>query len=370
MPTLPPITLIGHPFGVTGRAEHIRAVWRALAAAGIAARILDVAPGTSPDDGGLLKEFGPHLTHAPPGGIRLFHLNGAEIGQHLLHLLRATDDGYTRNIVFPAWELPRYPAEWGRDLDRFDEIWTASRFADDAIRPAVNVPVWNIPNACEPHVATPMPRAHFGIPDVRFAVLFAFDFWSYPARKNPFAVIETFARVLKARPGAAIQLVLKLNHSSHDAETASQLRAGLADFGDRVTLIDATLSDSEAKNLTRCCDCFLSLHRSEGFGRGPAEAMFFGKPVIATGWSGNMDYMQPDNSLAVRHTLVPVGADEYPFGAGQVWAEPDVAHAAELLIRLIDDPSHAQALGARAQAHMLANFSDAVLGARGVFEPE
>jgi glycosyltransferase involved in cell wall biosynthesis len=92
--------------------------------------------------------------------------------------------------------------------------------------------------------------------------------------------------------------------------------------------------------------------------------MFFGKPVIATGWSGNMEYMQPDNSFPVRYTLVPVGLGEYPFGDGQLWAEADVAHAAELLIGLIDDPSHAQAIGARARAHMLANFSDAVLGAR------
>jgi glycosyltransferase involved in cell wall biosynthesis len=366
LPSLPPITLIGHPFGSTGRAQHIRAVWRALRTAGIAASIVDIVPTPAMDDPGLVAEFGPHLTETLSGGIRVFHLNGAEIGSRVLPLLHAAHGAFpaSYNIVFPAWELPRYPAEWGHRLDRFDEVWTATRFADDAIRPAVNVPVWHIPNACEPHVATPLRRAHFAIPERRFAVLFYFDFWSYAPRKNPAAVVETFARTLAARPGAELQLVLKLGHSSHDVVTAEELRADIARFGDRVTLIDATLSDNEAKNLVRCCDCFLSLHRSEGFGRGPAEAMFFGKPVIATGWSGNMEYMQPDNSFPVRYTLVPVGLGEYPFGDGQVWAEPDVAHAAELLIGLIDDPPHAQAIGARARAHMLANFSDLVLGAR------
>jgi glycosyltransferase involved in cell wall biosynthesis len=366
MPAVPPVTLIGHPLGSTGRAQHLRAVCRALATAGITARIVDMAAAPASDDPELFAEFGPHLTGHPPDGFRLFHLNGDEIGPHVLPLLRAADDalGASYNIVFPAWELPHYPAEWGEKLDQFDEVWTATRFADDAIRPAVNAPVQYIPNACEPHVTTPLSRAHFGIPEGRFAVLFYFDFWSYTARKNPAAVVETFARVLAARPAAALQLVLKLNHSAHDVPTMAALRADVTRFGDRVTLIDATLRDNEAKSLVRCCDCFLSLHRSEGFGRGPAEAMFFGKPVIATGWSGNMDYMRPGTAFPVRYTLVPVGRGAYPFADGQVWAEPDVAHAAEILVGLIDDPAKAQAVGARARTHMLANFSDAVLGAR------
>jgi len=111
-------------------------------------------------------------------------------------------------------------------------------------------------------------------------------------------------------------------------------------FADRITIIETTLSGNEVANLIRCSDCFVSLHRSEGFGRGPAEAMFFGKPVIATGWSGNMDYMWPGTAFPVRYTLVPVGRGAYPCADGQVWAEPDVAHAAQLLAGLIDDPAH------------------------------
>ncbi len=364
-PPLPAVTLVGYPFRSTGRAEHIRAIWRALAAAGVTARILDVASEAIPEDPGLVAEFGAHLTDTLPPGIRLFHLNGEEVAPDTLGALSARYRGQFaagHNIVFPAWELPRYPAEWTGNLGQFDEVWAASRFAYNAIRPGLNV--LHIPNACEPHITAPLERGHFGIPPDRFAILFAFDFWSFPARKNPRAVIETFRRLRAARPHADVQLVLKFNHSSHRAAAAAEIVAAAAVFGDRLTLIDATLSDNEAKHLTRCCDCYLSLHRSEGFGRGPAEAMFFGKPVIATGWSGNMEYMREDNSLPVRYRLIPVGAHEYPFGANQVWADPDVAHAAELLIRLVDDPAYAKSVGERARRHMQEHFSDAALGAR------
>ncbi len=370
--TLPPVTLIGFPFRTTGRGQHIRAVWRALAAAGVNARIYNLEPYEPNEDAALQQELGPWLSNTVPAGIRLFHLNGDEIPVYVTPLYKQRIGYFTsrttftsgHNIVFPAWELPRYPAPWARDLERFDEVWAASPFAYDSIRAAVSNMVLPIPSACEPHVSALLDRSHFGLPSNRFAILFFFDFWSYPSRKNPRAVIEAFRQLRDARPDADVQLVLKLNHSFHDPAVAAEIGRTTAQFGDRVTVIDATLSNNEAHNLVRCCDCFLSLHRSEGFGRGPAEAMFFGKPVIATGWSGNMEYMGADNSFPVRFRLIPVGADEYPFPQDQVWADADVDHAAQLLIGLVDDPAAGKAVGERARAHMLANYSDAVLGAR------
>jgi glycosyltransferase involved in cell wall biosynthesis len=114
----------------------------------------------------------------------------------------------------------------------------------------------------------------------------------------------------------------------------------------------------------RCCECFLSLHRSEGFGRGPAEAMFFGKVAVATSWSGNMEYMNGEVSCLVDYRLVAVKDGEYPHAEAQVWADADVGHAAQILVRLIDHPAFAKELGERARAHMQANYSDAVIGRR------
>ena len=359
----PSITLVGNPFDSIGRSEHLRTIWRAMSAASIAASIYDVY-GHTPE-ASVLAEMGRAQVHKIGGGIRIFHLNGDEVGPALRAIeLRQSDffaKGY--NVAAPAWELPRYPAVWAKELDRFDEVWAPTAFVEDALRPAVSIPIYRLHNACEPHIAVALERERFGIPEGRFAILYFFDLRSYASRKNPEAAIETFARLLAARPKCRAHLVLKLNSSAHDPLAAAAIRDAMSRFRDRATLIDATLTDNETKNLVRCCDCFLSLHRSEGFGRGPAEAMFFGKPVVATGWSGNMEYMDERTAFPVRYTLRPVREGEYPHFENQVWADPDIAHAAAILVRLLDDPALGHAQGQRARSHMRRWFSDRALGA-------
>jgi glycosyltransferase involved in cell wall biosynthesis len=133
-------------------------------------------------------------------------------------------------------------------------------------------------------------------------------------------------------------------------------------LGDRVVFIDRRLTAEEMPNLVRCCDCFVSLHRAEGFGRGLAEAMFLAKPVIATAYSGNMDYMSAENSLPVDYRLVPVADGCYPFHAGQVWAEADVAQAVAHMVCLYDDPRKAKKIGMRAAESIRRTHGYAVIG--------
>jgi glycosyltransferase involved in cell wall biosynthesis len=362
------VTLVGFPLGSTGRSEHVRAVWRALKAAGIESKIYSGGGYFVParEEERFDVEVLPQVVDELSPGIRIYSLNGDEVPRALERLETqqggSFQSGY--NIVFPAWELPRYPEVWAREHDRFDEVWTASPFADESIRTAVRAPVFQLPNACEPHIGELRERADFGIPDDRFVVLFFFDLWSYTSRKNPWAIIETFRRLVAERPFAPVQLVIKLNHSSHDPSVVERIRAETVQFGDRVLILDATLEANEVKNLLRCCDCFLSLHRAEGFGRGPAEAMFFGKPVVATGWSGNMEYMNSAVSFPVEYRLIPVQDGEYPCSENQVWADPDIEHAAQILVRLVDDPAFARAAGDRARLHMRMNYSDAAIGKR------
>jgi glycosyltransferase involved in cell wall biosynthesis len=311
-------------------------------------------------------EFLPRIVDRLAPGIRIYSLNGDEVPS-AIEALEANQNGSFQagyNIVFPAWELPSYPQVWARELDRFDEIWTASLFADQSIRAAVQAPVFHLPNACEPHLGELLERSYFGIPADRFAVLFFFDVSSYTSRKNPWAIIDTFRRLVAARPFAPVQLVIKLNNSSYDPSVVEKIRSETVLFGNRVTILDATIKLNDVRNLVRCCDCFLSLHRSEGFGRGPAEAMFFGKPAVATGWSGNMEYMNSNVSFPVEYRLVPVNAGEYPHGENQVWADPDVGHAAQILVRLVDDPAYAKAVGDRARTHMRMKYSDIAIGKR------
>ena len=118
------------------------------------------------------------------------------------------------------------------------------------------------------------------------------------------------------------------------------------------------------KNLVRCCDCFVSLHRSEGFGRGMAEAMYLGKPVIGTGYSGNLDFMNEENACLVRYKLKDVEEGQYPYGEGQVWAEPDMDHAMYLMQKLLADRDYGRKLGSVASRHMRQFFSYRAIGLR------
>jgi glycosyltransferase involved in cell wall biosynthesis len=131
-----------------------------------------------------------------------------------------------------------------------------------------------------------------------------------------------------------------------------------------VVILTETLSENEVYNLIRCCNCFVSLHRSEGYGLGLAEAMYLGLPVIGTGYSGNLDFMTPDNSILISYRLIPVPPDAYPHAEGQHWAEPDLEEATARMIRLVDDPAVGRALGARGSRSMRIGFSYRASGLR------
>jgi glycosyltransferase involved in cell wall biosynthesis len=221
-----------------------------------------------------------------------------------------------------------------------------------------------MPLACEVLLTSLLTRRYFGIPESDYTFLFFFDLRSYSERKNPDAVIRAFRRVLAAKPFAKARLVLKINGAEKAPETKGRLLESLADISRSVTIMDRTMSDNEVKNLIRCCDCFLSLHRSEGYGRGMAEAMFLGKPTIATGYSGNLDFMTADTAFLVPFELVPVTENAYPHWQNQCWANPDEDAASRYMVRLLDEPSAGRALGERASIQIRVNFGYRPTGLR------
>src|SRR4029077_21261732 len=107
---------------------------------------------------------------------------------------------------------------------------------------------------------------------------------------------------------------------------------------------------AEMDVLFASADCYISLHRSEGLGLGMAHAMYLGKPVIATNYSGNLEFMNSDNSLLVDCTMTELNEDSGPYERGTRWAEPNVEHAANLLRWLYDHRAEGEALGAQAAA--------------------
>lgn len=354
------IVLAGHPFVPIGMGEHVRSSFRAFRAASLPASIFDIY-GFSERDPAISAELESHLTDRLSPRLNVFHINGNEVEQALAHRADAATPG-SYNIIYPLWELERYPAEWARQLERFDEVWAPSQFIRNSITKAVSIPVHHMPLACEVHFSSFLGRRYFGIPEDRYVFFFFFDFTSYLERKNPLAVVEAFDRLMRDRPHAEVALVIKLNSSQHRPQDFAEFKRRISPYADCVHIIDKVLSNNEMKNLIRCCDCFVSLHRSEGFGLGLSEAMYLGKPVIATGYSGNMDFTNQDNALLVDFSLIPVALGSYPHGEGQVWADPDVDQAARHMVRLVDDADFGRALGKRASRHIRQHFSYCAAG--------
>lgn len=339
-----PITLIGHPFATVGMGEQLRSHIGACLSVHLPFRVMDIFRFASRSDVGHRNLVEPLEVDSPGTGLRIFHINGDEI-EPVLRAFEARggtlNKGY--NVIAPAWELQKYPMDWAMQLRRFDEVWAVSRYIGDSLATA-GISSTLIGQPVEVPLGHFLPRRYFGIRESAFVILHFFDLSSFATRKNPTAVLAMFETLRKKRQFTDIQLVLKVKNGDESADDwLNPIRQKVPE----ALCFGKTMSALETRSLINCCDCFVSLHRAEGFGRGTGEAMFLGRLAMATAWSGNLDYMTPENSLLVDYRLVPVGLGEYPFGEDQVWAEADVNHAVELLNSVIDEPLRARAIAAR-----------------------
>lgn len=363
-PAVAGANLVGHPYGALGMGEHIRKSAQAFAAADVPFVIVNTFRQVGAH-GDKFPEFPfiSRITTENPHPVSVFHLNADEMPLASAHLGEAFFAG-RYNIGYWAWELARFPDAWCSAFRFFDEIWAPSRFIQQAVADKAPCPVVYMPLAVEFASAASLPRAHFALPEDKFLFLFYFDFTSFVTRKNPFGPLAAFRMAFGAGRHADVALVIKANGMEQRPEAYREFLAAIGDQGGSVILIDRVMTDHEVRSLVANCDCFVSLHRSEGFGRGLAEAMYCGKPVIATGYSGNMDFTHEDNALLVDYTLIPVRAGEYPHPEGQIWADPDVEQAADYMRRLVADPGIGRRIGARAAEYVRTHHSFRAIGER------
>jgi glycosyltransferase involved in cell wall biosynthesis len=355
------VCLVGHPYAPIGMGEKLRCTFRALQSVNIRPKLADIYKLTPPDTDEI-SEFAGACVNTP-SDINIFHINGDEVESVLAHLsLNKQWEGY--NIIFPAWELSRYPMEWAVQLDRFDEIWAQSKYTLHALQKICKKPIYHMPETGDVVLSSFLSRRYFQLPESDYIFLFFFDVRSYLKRKNPYGVINAFRQVLSQRPTAKIRLTLKINGAELAPEVMDELKHSISDIADHVTLLQGLLSDNETKNLVRCCDCFVSLHRSEGFGHGMAEAMSLGKAVVATAYSGNMEYMKEEVSYNVGYNLIDLQEGDYPHYEDQVWAEPNVDDAIRYMTALVDNPNSGRVIGQNARQHMFLNFSYKQIGSQ------
>ncbi len=304
---------------------------------------LTALPGRNPDTP-------PESDHCPPAGAPLLlHVNAPLLPLALLRLPRRLLRR-RRVIGYWAWELPVVPESWRAGLPFVHEVWTLSPFSAAALttlRPA-GVRCVPPPLAAFPPVPAPLDRAAFGLPAEAVVVLTAFSLASSFARKNPLAAIAAHRAAFGDRADRI--LLLKIGEPTHFADDFRRIRDAVAS-APNIRIETRSLSSADLHALMRSADIVLSLHRSEGFGLVPAEAMLLARPVVATGWSGNMSFMDQDCAALVGYRLIPARDPRGVFEApGAVWAEPDIDHAAAWLRRLADDPALRARLGAAGQA--------------------
>ncbi|MBC8041337.1 MAG: glycosyltransferase family 4 protein [Opitutaceae bacterium] len=355
------INVVGFHTADLGVGESARCMVRAADAAGLPCAVVPLKLNCLNQLGDTtlaarLQDANPHAFNVvhidPPASRDIDHHHGPDFraGKY--------------NIGYWAWELPEFPQAWERSSDFFDEIWCPSDFVREAVSMAVPVPVLTMPHAiafARPEETTAALRARFGLPADRFLFLFLYDLNSYSERKNPQGVVEAFRRSGLAQHGAA--LVIKTHNAARNEPELAALRAAVADLPNTVLIVE-TLSRDDIYRLEAACDCFVSLHRSEGFGLAVAESMYLGKPVISTDWSATAEFLNASNGAPVRFSLKTLERSHGPYSAGQVWAEPDLDHAAGWMQRLCTDPALCDRLGAAARATIERDFTPEHIGAR------
>ena len=271
------------------------------------------------------------------------------------------------NVAWWSWELPKVPPEWIQSFRHFNEVWVLSNFIREifakvsptAVR-KINFPL----QIDETSIDARKFRVGFGQDACVF--LFAFEYQSGFQIKNPLGLIDAFSRafsktdkallVIKTMPFSVNPTNL-VESVKRNLENSRKLQNAVKEASEHVNIIvmDGHFTRAEFFSLLASADCYVSMHRAEGYGQVLAQSMYLAKPVIATGYSGNLDFMNESNSILLPYELVEVDRDDRyyrPYVDGNLWAEPHVDKASQMMRWVYEHRNEAQELGKRASESM------------------
>jgi len=264
------------------------------------------------------------------------------------------------NIGNWFWETDIIPESRRLCFDYLDEIWVSSKYMQDCLAKVCSLPIH-----CYPHPITPLEKiSHFPyledfLSDDAYVFLFAFDFFSIMERKNPQALVRSFLQAFPNKEN--VKLIIKtINGNQRPTQMALLKEETMLD--PRIQILDEALSFKDRAALMNRCDCYVSLHRSEGLGLTMAEAMSIGKPVIATRYSGNLDFMNEENSLLCDYRLKEVGDGHPPYPVNGKWADVHISDVVKKMQFVVNNPEASQIIAQKGERTILENHTHAKAG--------
>lgn len=365
------MNLIANIKADTGLGESSRIVASDLQNAEIPFTIYNFAlPG---QNSGTNEKFEYKISNTLPYAINMIHINPNEMATSLKEIGFEILD-YHYNIGFWSWELEDFPLEWKGCIDILDEVWTPSEFASNSIRKLTDKKVRTLSHFVFAEVDEKYDRAYFGLPEDKFLFLIVYNSGSVAERKNPQAAINAYKKAFE-NDNAKVGLVIKVSNASE--KELQELQEELRNVKNVFFIVD-NLRKDEVNSLIKNVDVYVSLHRAEGFGLVLAEAMQLGTAVIATAWSGNMEFMNEDVACLVAYKLIPVTTEQGGFSQKSVWADADVGQAAEYMKKLWKNPEYYSSLcenaktyienriNAKKMSELVRNYYEEILAERGI----
>ena len=343
------IGVIGYLKTETGVGQAGRLVAQSLERSELSVQGLDISVNVhSRQDDNRIEHL---LTPKIDSSIHIYKVNADQLSivkNHIASQINHAD----YQISMPAWELSIFPSDWIGNFSGINEIWVESEFVRASLQAKLNIPIYCMPPAITIDNFIVQDRQYFNLPEKTFLFHFNFDFASYSSRKNPEAVISAYRKAFRKKC-LSIPTALVIKVRGYDPENKQLQR--LMDATDNepdIIIINKQLNHSDSLALMNCCDCYVSLHRSEGFGYTLAESMLLGKPVIATNFSGSKDFVKKSTGFPISHQLIPLNKGDYPFYENQLWADPDIDHAAWTMRKIVLDDQNTKNIAYNGQQYI------------------
>lgn len=356
------LNLVGYFSYTSGVAEVGRFFSKRLKESNVPFLIYDIAASNYKKlDELSLAEYKSHFAGKTVFYKNIFFVNGDAIDG----LMNQSPELFIgrHNVGVFFWEFDDY-FYFPNAFNAVNEVIAFTDFIATAVRkaapPAVKVTKLNFPFVKNWEITKPAGeiRSHLGIFEDEFVFIFNFDFHSVYDRKNPEAILKAFTLAFTATD--KVRLILKSIHAEENSTNFSKFQTVINNmpFKEKVIIINENLDRNEFMSMIQASDAYISLHRSEGLGLGMMEAMSMGKPVIATRYGGNLDFMNDENSCLVNYKLVPVEPGAGPYQPGWLWADADIEEASVFMKKLYEDRAYCKSLGDRAQEYILSYYNE------------